>query len=404
MKASANINIDKRRMKTDGTYPLVLRLVCNLQSRTIPLEYAVIKEDWDPNLEMVRKECKQFSSVTRINNYLHKKQQDAQDILDKLTTTGEIEKLSITEIKNRVINKKDHTTFESFGNKLVDELKLAKKLGNASVYEQAIGFLKRHTIGRNITFDEITFQLLKSIEAKFLSESNSFNGLSFYLRTIRAIYNRAIKEGKASRENYPFTSYSIKETKTRKRAIRKTDMDNIKAAQFEPGSPRWHARNIFLFSFYNRGMNFADIAKLRISDIEQDRIYYKRSKTGKPLSVKLIDATREILSTYTVDKTGDDFVFPILKRDTPELQMKDLYNERKTFNKYLNKIAEDLEIEGNLTSYVARHSWATIAKDLNVPISVISEGLGHEDIKTTQIYLDEFDTSVIDDANKLITG
>jgi integrase len=181
-------------------------------------------------------------------------------------------------------------------------------------------------------------------------------------------------------------------------------MDNIKAAQFEPGSPRWHARNIFLFSFYNRGMNFADIAKLRISDIEQDRIYYKRSKTGKPLSVKLIDATREILSTYTVDKTGDDFVFPILKRDTPELQMKDLYNERKTFNKYLNKIAEDLEIEGNLTSYVARHSWATIAKDLNVPISVISEGLGHEDIKTTQIYLDEFDTSVIDDANKLITG
>ena len=86
-------------------------------------------------------------------------------------------------------------------------------------------------------------------------------------------------------------------------------------------------------------MNFADIAKLRISDIEQDRIYYKRSKTGKPLSVKLIDATREILSTYIVDKTGDDFVFPILKRDTPELQMKDLYNERKTFNKYLNKIA-----------------------------------------------------------------
>ncbi len=413
MKATAKINLDNRRKKKDETYPIVIRIICNLKSRTIPLNYSVIEDDWDPDNEMVRKECKQFSSVTRINNYLHKKQQEAQDLLDKLTTTGEIEKLSITEIKNRVINKKDHTTFESFGNKLVDELKLARKLGNASVYDQAIKFLKNKTPGRNITFDEITFQLLKSIEAQFLSEkksadehsdTKSLNGLSFYLRTIRAIYNRAVKEGKASRENYPFTSYSIKETKTRKRAIRKTDMDNIKAAQFELGSPRWHARNIFLFSFYNRGMNFADIAKLRISDIEQDRIYYKRSKTGKPLSVKLTDATREILSTYIVDKTGDEFVFPILKRDTPELQMKDLYNERKTFNKYLNKIAEDLEIEGNLTSYVARHSWATIAKDLNVPISVISEGLGHEDIKTTQIYLDEFDTSVIDDANKLITG
>jgi len=151
-------------------------------------------------------------------------------------------------------------------------------------------------------------------------------------------------------------------------------------------------------------MNFSDLAKLRISDIQNDRIQYRRSKTGKPLSVKLTDATRAILNMYIVDKTGDDLIFPILKRDTPELRYKDLYNERRTFNKYLNKIAEKCEIEGNLTSYVARHSWATIAKDLNVPISVISEGLGHEDIKTTQIYLDEFDTSIIDEANKLITG
>jgi integrase/recombinase XerD len=404
MKASANINLDTRRKKKDETYPLVLRLVCNLDSRTIPLEYSVIKDDWDPDLEMVRKTCKKYSNVTRINNYLHKKQQDAQDILDKLTTTGEIEKLTITEMKNIVMDKKEHTSFTSFGNKLVDELKLAKKLGNASVYEQAISFLKRHANDKDLSFDEITFTLLKSIEAKFLSENNSLNGLSFYLRTIRAIYNRAIKEGIASREKYPFTTYSIKETKTRKRAIRKTDMDKIKDAQFEPGSPRWHTRNIFLFSFYNRGMNFADIAKLRMSDIEQDRIYYNRSKTGKPLSVKLTEATRSILSTYMAGKTEDDLVFPILKRDTPELRMKDLYNERKTFNNYLKKIAKALEIEGNLTSYVARHSWATIAKDLNIPISVISEGLGHEDIKTTQIYLDDFDTSVIDDANKLITG
>ena len=404
MKASANINLDLRRKKKDETYPIVLRIVCNLDSRTIPLNYSVLKDDWDPDTEMIRKECKQFTGVTRINNFLHKKQQEAQDVLDKLNTSGEIEKLSIAEIKNRILDKKDYISFESFGNKLVEELKLAKKLGNASVYEQAINFLKRHTNEKEITFSDITFELLKSIEAKFLSENNSLNGLSFYLRTIRAIYNRAIKEGKANRDDYPFTSYSIKETKTRKRAIPKTAMDSIKTAKFEPGSPRWHTRNIFLFSFYNRGMNFADMAKLRMSDIESDRIYYRRSKTGKPLSIKLTDATREILSMYIKDKKGDDLIFPILKRDTPELQIRDLYNGRKTFNNHLNKIAKKLEIKSHLTSYVARHSWATIAKDLNIPISVISEGLGHEDIKTTQIYLDEFDTSVIDDANKLITG
>jgi integrase len=413
MKASAKINLDNRRKKTDETYPLVLRIICNLQSRTIPLDYSVLEDDWDPVNEIIRKTCKKYSSVTRINNFIHKKQQEAQDILDKLNTSGDIETMTITEIKNRVVNKKDHVTFESFGNKIVEELKLANKLGNASVYDQAIKFLKNRTPGRDITFDDITFQLLKSIEAQFLSEpvseqenapKKTLNGLSFYLRTIRAIYNRAIKEGKASRENYPYTNYSIKETKTRKRAIRKNDMDEIKTAQFKPGSRLWHTRNMFLFSFYNRGMNFADIAKLRISDIEQDRIYYKRSKTSKPLSIKLTEATREILSTYIADKSGDQYVFPILKRDTPVHQMMDLYNERKLFNKYLGKMAEALKIDGKLTSYVARHSWATIAKDLNVPISVISEGLGHEDIKTTQIYLDSFDDEVLDKANQLITG
>jgi len=405
MKASANINLDVRRKKKDGTYPLVLRLVCNLESRTIPLDYSVLKDDWDPDYQMIRKECKQFGNITRINNYLHKKQQDAQDILDKLNTSGEFEKLSITEIKNIVMDKKEHNSFESYyGNNLVKELKLAKKLGNASVYEQAINFLNRNANGRNLAFNEITFQLLKSIEAKFLSENHSLNGLSFYLRTIRAIFNRAIKEGKAKREDYPFTTYSIKETKTRKRAIHKTEMDKIKAAKFKRRTRLWHTRNIFLFSFYNRGMNFSDLAKLRVSDIQDDRINYRRSKTGKPLSVKLTDATRAILKIYMVGKTSDNLIFPILKRDTPELRMKDLYNERRTFNKYLNQIANKCGIEGNITSYVARHSWATIAKDLNVPISVISEGLGHEDIKTTQIYLDEFDTSIIDEANKLITG
>jgi integrase len=150
-------------------------------------------------------------------------------------------------------------------------------------------------------------------------------------------------------------------------------------------------------------MNFADIAKLRMSDLQDGRIYYKRSKTNKPLSVKLTDAALQILNLYTEGKKPDDLIFPILKRDSLELQQKDLYNERKTFNKYLNRIGESCEIQGRLTSYVARHSWATIAKDLNVPISVISEGLG-QDIKTTQIYLDSFDDNVLDDANLLITG
>jgi len=130
---------------------------------------------------------------------------------------------------------------------------------------------------------------------------------------------------------------------------------------------------------------------------------YKRTKTGKNYSIKLTAPANKILSYYIKDQKHKDYIFPIIKRETLELQLKDMQNEIKTFNKYLKKIADLCGIESNLTSYVARHTWATIAKDLNVPVSVISEGLGHEDIKTTQIYLDSFDADVIDKANALIS-
>lgn len=404
-KATVKLILDKRRKKANDTYPIVIRVTKNRITRYIFTEYSVIEADWNPDEQAIKMTSKQYRNVTRVNNHLHQQLLDASDNITKLNSSGEILQMKVNDVRHNIASNEESASFKPFTEKIIAELKEAKKLGNADVYQQTLNFVVRLTGRKDLTFDDIDFQMIKSIESKFLSnEGNTLNGLSFYLRTVRAIYNRAIKEGKAKRDNYPFTLYSIKETKTRKRAIRKTDMDKFKSYKAKRKTHEWHTRNIFLFSFYNRGMNFADIAKLRMSDIENDRIIYNRSKTGKPLSVKLIDATREILKHYTKGKKPDDRIFPIIKRDTPELQMKDLYNERRLFNKYLNKIAQELKIQGNITSYVARHSWATIGKELNVPIAVISEGLGHEDIKTTQIYLDDFDNSILDDANQIITA
>jgi len=220
MKATANINLDKRRKLKGGTYPLVLRIVCNTDSRTIPLDYSIPEDAWDSDNSIVKKDSKAFKNITRVNNYLHSKQKEAQEILDKLISSGEIATLSITEIKDIVSKKEPQHSFKVFTEKIIAELKEAKKLGNADVYQQTLNFVVRLTGRKDLTFDDIDFQMIKSIESKFLSnEGNTLNGLSFYLRTVRAIYNRAIKEGKAKRDNYPFTLYSIKETKTRKRAI-----------------------------------------------------------------------------------------------------------------------------------------------------------------------------------------
>jgi integrase len=140
-----------------------------------------------------------------------------------------------------------------------------------------------------------------------------------------------------------------------------------------------------------------------MSNIVDGRLQYIRAKTGKSYSVKISEPALAILNHYTTGKGPDDFVFDIVSGTTPEAQLLAFKNVRRSYTKWLKALAKVCGIESNLTSYVARHSWASIAKDLHVPVSVISEGLGHEDIKTTQIYLDSFDKEVIDKANELIS-
>lgn len=404
MATSIKLILDDRRPKADGTFPIVLRITHNTITRYSATKYSAFPGELDSKTKTVTSKRIDKEELKVLNRSLLQKYSDADAIIVQLEKYGDLDKLSATELKAKIDNKSTKVYFSEYAKKLVNEFKKSRKLGNASVYQQAIDFVDRHTNHKNLTFEQINYNMLKHLETQHLSKGKSFNGLSFYLRTIRAIFNRAIDEKVIKRDIYPFDNYSIKETKTEKRAIRKSDIDLIRNAKFKKGTNIWHAHNYFMFSFYNIGMNFADMAYLKMNNLIDGRISYTRAKTGKHYSIKISKPTRRILKLYTKGKEPDDFIFPIIKRETPELQMMDLMNERKTYNKWLKKIAKSVGIESKLTSYVARHSWATIAKDLNVPISVISEGLGHEDIKTTQIYLDSFDDDVIDKANALIIG
>ena len=404
MNASVIIILDPRRPKNDGSFPISLRIVHKRITIYIKTGFSALREHWDADKLQITKECKKYTRLVHTNNAILQKKLDAEALIEDLNRTGVLEKLTPSELKAKILNKSVRISFRIFNTKIIDELKLAKKLGNASCYEQAQAFLDRYITDKELYFEDIDFKLLKKLEAKHLSHKYTYNSLSFYLRTIRATFNRAIKEGVIKRDVYPFTNYSIKETKTLKRAIRKTDIDKIRDIELEPYSTHWHARNMFMFSFYNIGINFVDMSHLKKSNIINDRMCYTRAKTGKNYSIKLTAPSLAILNMYITGKEEEDYIFPVIYRLEPELQRKDLQNGLKNFNKYMKHIAKKLEINAKLTSYVARHSWATIAKDLNVPVSVISEGLGHEDIKTTQIYLDSFDANVIDDANALITG
>lgn len=152
-------------------------------------------------------------------------------------------------------------------------------------------------------------------------------------------------------------------------------------------------------------MNWIDMAYLKIENIKNDRIVYVRAKTNKEYSIKIIEPIASILSYYIAGKNENDYIFPIIVRiDDPIVIRKDIKNGLHSHNERIKKIAAQLGIDRNLTSYVARHSWGSIANFSKEQIGIIQEGMGHEDQKTTQIYLDHFDVSDVDDANKRVTN
>jgi integrase len=153
------------------------------------------------------------------------------------------------------------------------------------------------------------------------------------------------------------------------------------------------------------GMNWTDMVMLKLSDISNGRIFYKRAKTGREYTIKISPPTQQILDHYTQGKTSNDYVFPVVTRDhDPQLLRRDIRYKLKNVNKWMQKLANQVGVQANLTTYVARHTWATLANRSNVNIGIISEGLGHQNIKTTQTYLKAFGSEELDKANEIITN
>ncbi len=219
-----------------------------------------------------------------------------------------------------------------------------------------------------------------------------------------AIYNSSLKEDRFLPIKNPFLHYKIPSTaRTKKKALSKEKIVAIRNLRYEENSNLWHTKNYLLGMFNCRGMNLIDFAKLKIKDISGSRVFYGRSKTGDPLSIRITDEFAVILNHYIQGKVENDFIFPSGYDGSVETFTK-YRSDRRLVNKLLKRIAEDAGIEEKITSYYIRHSWATIAKNMGISTEIISEGLGHHSLKTTEIYLKSFDNSVLDDANELIVA
>lgn len=401
MVTSVKIILDTRSKKQDNSSPLKLRIVHDRVSKHISLGHSVLEKDWDEVGQHVKASCKQIGNVTRFNAILHKQKQRALDIISQLQTEGRLETMSFEEIKRLITAKEVEVKTLAFIKSIIARLREANKYGNAKVYETLERSVRTFVKGRDFLLRQLTYTWLKNYEAWYLSKGNSVNGLGVHMRTLRAVYNQAVKQKMIGIEHYPFKDYSIKNEKTRKRAIANSDLELIRA--FEPRTLReTRAKDYFLFSFYMMGASFIDLAFLKVKNITGGRIEYKRRKTGHLHSIIISPALQELLDKYLLEKTKEDFILDIIHTDDPQKQLVNVQDELKRYNRSLKQIAEACGIESKLTSYVSRHSYATIAKRKGVPTAIISEALGHSTEEVTQVYLASFEQDVLDKYHAMI--
>ena len=269
-------------------------------------------------------------------------------------------------------------------------------------YLSAANSLSAFLGGRDIPVRAVTDRLVEEYARWLNGRGVCRNTLSFYMRVLRAAYNKAADEGQ-TRQNHPFRNVYTGIERTPKRAVSEETVSALYRTPIRDTSPLSMARDLFLFSYCARGMAFVDMACLRKSDIGSGRLRYRRHKTGQRIDVRLEGLMETIVERYRSD--GSPYVFPILREGDSGA---DSYRRYRTMLRYYNSLLKRLAaisgINCRLTSYTARHSWATAARAHGVSLSVISAAMGHTSEKTTAIYLAAIDSSTIDDANREIIG
>lgn len=400
MNTNIKLSLDTRRKKKDNSFPIILRLSHFRKTTSIRLGTSVPLNFWDERSEKIKKSYGNSVTVKKLNNNLLKAKVRAINIIEQLNEKEELNYLSISQIKNKITKKATVNSFFEYSNSIIEDLKKVERYGNANSYYAITKILKKFNNGNDLKFNEVNYEFLKKFEQFHYSRGNSTNGLAVYMKTIRAIYNKAIKSGIIAKEAYPFVNYKIKTTPTEKRALDINSIKSIMLLQLDESDNLFHFRNYFLASYMLYGVSFIDMAFLKLENIIDNRIKFFRSKTSKPYDIKITTQLKVILDFYTKDKEKSDFIFPIIKRDTYELQYKDVLWARKVYNKGLKQIAEKCKIEQRVTSYVSRHSFATQAMLQDVPLLAISAMLGHNRLTTTQIYLKSLPSEVLDDYNK----
>ncbi|MDR2409892.1 MAG: site-specific integrase [Bacteroidales bacterium] len=379
---------DLRRKKQSGLYPVKIQVVHNRIQRYYNTGKELSTEEWatlatskSPKLMAIRSDVK--NSFEKVENTVRSLLEEGNFSFDNLNI--------------RLGKSAGDTLNMAYKNK-INSLNESGAVGNAGVYSCSFRHLETYA-GEKIAFDTITVDWLKKYEKAMLAEGKSYTTISMYLRSMRAIFNEVKSVGIIKEAQYPFGKgkYEIPVGKGRKMALSLQQIKQI-VTYTDGAEATEHYRDLWFFSYLCNGINVNDLIRLKYSNIDGDELHFYRSKTlhtsreKKEIEALVTPEMKRIIDRWgNPDKSLNNYIFPFLDGyNTPIEQKKRTQDITRRINKRLKMIGDKLGISG-ISTYTARHSYASVLKRSGANIAYISESLGHSDLKTTENYLASFE-------------
>jgi site-specific recombinase XerD len=404
MLPSVKIVLYTSKTLKNGEHPIMLRVIQDRKPKYISFGLSCNPKLWDKDNELPKKKHPFYKELALI---IPKKKEDILKVIRTLEQDDE--EYTSEEIINRFVGnrKGKRTSIIRYFEEVIERLEKSGRIGYADIFKSTKkSIINFHGEG-DLTFGGINHSFLLSYEESLNSSGISLNAAFVYLRTLKTLINYAKNDKILNKEYNPFEKINFKKyrrIKTKKRALSKSDIYKIINCKLEPGSRLFRSQQIFTFSFFCRGINFIDIAHLTYNNIIDGRLIYVRKKNNKTFNIKLEKPAKKIIDYYKLNNDNNIYIFPILNElhKTPISIDNRLHKVLHQTNKDLREIADIAGVDAHLTTYVARHSYATILKNEGAAIAQISELMGHETEETTQTYLEEFGNTSLDEISKLI--
>lgn len=382
----------------EGT--LYYHIIHQRKLRWISTDYHVYPEEWNARKSsvIVSNSNNRQAHLQLIQSQIDWEMKQMQCIIHDKEMDGV--SYSVDDLANEIQQLPTSQSVFMFFRQQIAKKEQMQCVGTKNNYTNAVNRFIEFRNQKDLTFSQMTADMMEMYQAWLWNRGVGQNTVSFYLRTLRTLHHKAVEAEQAT-SNDIFAHVQTANVRTAKRAISVKDIRKIEKLDLPRGSSLDKARDMFLFSFYLRGMAFVDMAFLKKSDLKCGLVSYNRRKTHQNLNIEWIKPMQAIIDKYAEQTKDSPYMLPILtgKETSPYTQYRKVeYNT----NYNLKKIGKMIGLKIPLTTYVARHTWASIALHMNIPIATISEGMGHNSYKTTQIYLESIDVATINEANKRI--